>query len=306
MTTLTTMSHAVSNTNYTKNRVRCWEFTFNNYSESDILELVNKFNYIDHTTTNSCKYFFAKEVGESGTPHLQGFCQFKLKMSLAQLRTLFGDGLSWRNVKNKVAIEKYCQKGNGERYTNIARLQKRRTPSSRSYEELYDWQKSIVDEVSRVPDDRHILWVYDACGGRGKSELARHLIDKHSALVVGGKQTDIFQGVRTCLEQQAVDIVIVELYRAVSKPSYASMEALKNGYFFSSKYESAMCRFPAPHVVVLANSLPDWSELTTDRWRILDLSDPEFTRRTMEEYLIWIADKNREVQGEMDRYVNSY
>ena len=44
-----------------------WCFTFNNYTEVDIVDIVDAFS--NH---KDIMYFFRKEIGEQGTPHLQG------------------------------------------------------------------------------------------------------------------------------------------------------------------------------------------------------------------------------------------
>eukprot|EP00965_Chrysotila_dentata_P179773 5935713-Pleurochrysis_carterae.AAC.2 len=44
------------------------------------------------------------------------------------------------------------------------------------------------------------------------------------------------------------------------------MEALKDGYVFSAKYESCMLRLKPLHLVVLCNRLPDQEALSEDRY----------------------------------------
>lgn len=48
--------------------------------------------------------------------------------------------------------------------------------------------------------------------------------------------------------------------------NYAAMEEVKNGCFASTKYESGMCVFRNPHVVVFANAPPDYAKMSKDRW----------------------------------------
>lgn len=59
-----------------------WVFTINNYVTADEIKLDTMF---DHGHFSYIIY--GKEVGESGTPHLQGYVQFKKKLRLAQAKT---------------------------------------------------------------------------------------------------------------------------------------------------------------------------------------------------------------------------
>lgn len=60
-----------------------WVFTINNYVDNDIEKLETMFDH-DHFSY----IVFGKEVGEQGTPHLQGYVQLKKKMRLNQVKKL--------------------------------------------------------------------------------------------------------------------------------------------------------------------------------------------------------------------------
>jgi len=62
-----------------------WVFTLNNYTDADEIKLDTMF---DHGHFNYVCY--GREIGESGTPHLQGYVQLKKKLRLPQLRQLIG------------------------------------------------------------------------------------------------------------------------------------------------------------------------------------------------------------------------
>ena len=65
---------------------RSWLFTLNNYSEDE-------YRSIQSWCTNECDYaVIGKEVGEEGTPHLQGYFRKKVKCRLSSLK----DSLSGR------------------------------------------------------------------------------------------------------------------------------------------------------------------------------------------------------------------
>jgi hypothetical protein len=49
------------------------------------------------------------------------------------------------------------------------------------------------------------------------------------------------------------------------------MENVKDGLFFSTKYESGMVRYNPPHVIVFANVPPDVTKMSADRWVIKEI-----------------------------------
>lgn len=66
-----------------------------------------------------------------------------------------------------------------------------------------------------------------------------------------------------------LELVVIDIPRCnENKVSYQAIEDLKNGMLFSTKYESAMCVFDAPHVLVFANFPPERAKLSADRWDV--------------------------------------
>jgi len=85
-----------------KARSRAFVFTLNNYTSEEV-ELVKAWE---------CAYLiFGKEVGESGTPHLQGYVSFQNAKTLATLKKKFQDRAHWEIAQGtpKQASE-YCEK----------------------------------------------------------------------------------------------------------------------------------------------------------------------------------------------------
>jgi hypothetical protein len=68
-----------------ENPAKRWCFTLNNYTDED-LEWISKFIIPD----NCVFAVVGQEIGESGTPHLQGFVNLKVKKRLSQLKELLG------------------------------------------------------------------------------------------------------------------------------------------------------------------------------------------------------------------------
>lgn len=89
-------------------RSRGWCFTLNNYSEENELHLLNlPLDIISYG-------IWGKEMGELGTPHLQGFLRFKHCKSMQQVKTIMDSTtvhLERQRGTLSQAIE-YCKKDN--------------------------------------------------------------------------------------------------------------------------------------------------------------------------------------------------
>lgn len=84
-----------------------WVFTLNNYTPAEVEAL------IQYATLNpiSCPYLvFGKEVGESGTPHLQGFIRFESRKELAAVKLVVGDRAHVELARSPKEAIQYCKK----------------------------------------------------------------------------------------------------------------------------------------------------------------------------------------------------
>lgn len=92
-------------------RLRNWVFTLNNYSADDIENLMGCEKW--------CSYLvYGREVGENGTPHLQGYVEFDKAETFAKVKKLLGGRvhLEERRGTRQQAVE-YCKKdGDWESY----------------------------------------------------------------------------------------------------------------------------------------------------------------------------------------------
>ena len=80
-------------------------FTVNNYTEDDFERLINL----------ECRYVsIAREVGESGTPHLQGYIEVEKKKAFGGWKKLLGDGVHFERRKGSPKqAAGYTMKGEG-------------------------------------------------------------------------------------------------------------------------------------------------------------------------------------------------
>ncbi len=258
-------SKKTGNTNQSSPKVH-WCFTLNNYSQDDI-------HYI--SSNSSIKsYIFQEETGEEGTPHLQGYLAFKSKQRLSALKKI-NPKIHWEPCRDIKASIAYCSKSEtrtGKIYANIPYP---KPLKCLKYEQLYDWQKNIVDIAKTEPDDRTIHWVWEEEGNRGKSQLIRYLVIKHNALILSNKASDMKYGCIKYAEKNhsGPEIICINIPRSVDTQylSYQGIEDIKDATFFSPKYESDMFVMNPPHIFIFSNEYPETEKLSSDRWKVISL-----------------------------------
>lgn len=257
-------------------KARYWIWTWNNYEEIDI---DNMKTWCD----NNCKeYNFQREVGENGTPHLQGFWNFTNGRHFDALKKLWPK-MHIERVRNVAAARDYCKKAETKVGDTIAGGSSNVIDPLMN-KELYTWQKEVINICDTVPDDRTIHWFYDERGCSGKTTLAKHLCLKYpaDALYLSGGPANCKWGITSFLHdkkgsklvrnEKNLRIAIFDFVRTVEdRISYEALEAVKNGIFFNTKYESMMITFNCPHVIVFANFVPEIDKLSKDRWNIVDI-----------------------------------
>ena len=257
-----------------------WCFTFNNYSDDDLEQMEQTFNQM------SINYIIGKEVGDQGTPHLQGYIECPTKMRWSQFK--LSDKIHWEKCKgDRAANVKYCSKeGN---YVHSPLLMPPREKVIIKYEQLLDWQKEIVgwfDDYEDALFGRAIHWVYERDGNIGKSIVAKYLVqaNPNECIMVAGRAKDMQFGVINMVQQGHMPKIVVVNIPRVSEDhfSVAGIESIKDGLFFSSKYESGMCDFNRPWVIVFANCPPPYSSMSNDRWRVFELVEGKLIKKIRE------------------------
>lgn len=267
METESVPGHSQTQARNTK-KVRAWCFTWNNYTSDDV-------KYLQKELEKS-KFLFGEEIGTSGTPHLQGVVRFTNAMHFDTVRKLFKEN-HVEPCKKWIASLNYCSK-DGITYSNIpgkGTLTRKEFLMRKYYNEAIwrDWQKEMIEIAESPPDDRKIHWFWETAGNIGKSFAAKYLYMKWDAIVADGKKENVFNQVKLWLdthpESEHPKLVILDVPR-YNKDfiNYGALEALKNGFMYSGKYEGGVCVFDHPHVFIFANEPPDESAMSSDRWII--------------------------------------
>lgn len=173
---------------------RHFTFTHNNYDGTEVEDAID------------CRYIiYGKEVGESGTPHLQGFISFKEKKSLKQLIKLL-PGCHVEVARVPEAAIEYCKKEGQVTERGVAPVFDKKEHSAkggdatkRKWEDMWELAKTNkIEEIDAEERIKHyrtfrqiqkdygakaddlevesgfkgILWIYGSPGS-GKSRWVR-------------------------------------------------------------------------------------------------------------------------------------
>lgn len=252
-----------------KKQISCskrWYFTLNNYTNEHI-------DIISSIVPEICdKYIVGKEISEENqTPHLQGFVTFMKKCRPKSKIPI--DEIHWEKALGSDMSQNYCGKeGNVILKKGIPRPLVKMTR-----DKLWEKQLKIVDMFVKDEDPlfgRNIHWFWETQGKWGKSILCTYMIDFMGAMEVSGASADILCGVAKWIEnnEECPPIIIFDIPRCnQGHVSYQAIEKIKDGKFFSGKYESGMVRFNKPHIICFANEIPETHKLSEDRWIITEL-----------------------------------
>lgn len=250
--------------NKQSNQLKNWCFTYNNYKETDILLIVNRFKEI------CTKYVFQKEIGiENKTPHLQGAIWLKRSMRYSEFK--LPKAIHWEKMNNEEASTNYCQK----RETGLGEIYQMGFPKPiKIIQNLYPWQTKIEQLINTEPDDRKIHWFWEKKGHTGKSAFVKYLLTKYLPLgkmcfLDGDKKSDLINRVYNT-DMNTCDTILYDLSRSTGGCiCYDTLESLKNGIICNTKYETGYKIFNSPHIIIFANEPPTepW-RMSKDRWVI--------------------------------------
>jgi len=244
----------------TINPAKRWCFTLNNYSEEEfcsIVPIIRKMCSIG---------IIGKEVGESGTPHLQGYIEFKKKTR--PLTHFKYSRIHWEKCKgNREENIEYCSKEGDVWRHGFDK------PFTIDIDTFYEWENYVIDILKEEPNERHIHWIWEENGCAGKTTFCKWIFMHYKDVVVlSGKAADM----KNCIidfkntNYRLPKIVLIDIPRSTNTDflSYQGIEEIKNMFFYSGKYEGGMVCGRPPHLFIFANEYPNTEKCSLDRWKI--------------------------------------
>lgn len=258
-----------------------WCFTFNNYSEKDVNELVPKMTIyakklIIGKETGDSKFWWEDATDSKGTPHLQGYVEFKKK---CRPKKGFDERIHWEKARgNAQQNHAYCEK-EGEVIVRIGfpPIWACKQVKVLKETQLRPWEHDIIKNISKPPDERTIYWYWSKSGNIGKTTFAKYLVVKHQATILAGKGADVRNGVIEYVKKNGFTphFVIYPIPRSFNSEylSYESLENVKDMLFYSGKFEGGVVCGNSPHLIVFANEPPDVGRMSVDRWKVFEIHD---------------------------------
>jgi len=86
---------------------KCWCYTFNNYTDEDVVRVQGLIDGVEY-------HVYGKEVGESGTPHLQGFIKFKERKRPLAVKKLISERIHLEYAHHPDNAVTYCKKADAD------------------------------------------------------------------------------------------------------------------------------------------------------------------------------------------------
>lgn len=138
---------------------------------------------------------------------------------------------------------------------------------------LNDTQLRVIN-TARTQNDREIDVWYDPKGSRGKTWLAKHIMETGQGLIV--PRADMREP-RQCCDfiyrrwRNGMKYIIFDIprtYNVKTNGIYELIEEVKDGLIFSTKYEGGWINISGVRVIVFTNNKLDTDRLSWDRWRI--------------------------------------
>lgn len=250
-------------------QTKYWVFTWNNYPEDAETILKNALE------KRSTKFTFQSEIGEKGTPHIQGCIELIKKGRPTELK--LPNTIHWEPMKGKWAqAEAYCTKEDThDKHIRVTSpYDERDVIKTLEETQLYPWQTYIENIYHTEPDDRIIYWFWEPNGCAGKTAFTKYMCIKYPNKVcfsTATKSADILT-----IAEPMYKMYILNFTRSQEGfAPWSALEQLKDGLISDSKLKkkSRQIIMNSPHVICFANWEPISGQLSKDRLKIEEIKE---------------------------------
>lgn len=139
-----------------------------------------------------------------------------------------------------------------------------------------DFQKTLLDYIlMQDVDPRAVLCVISS-GGHGKTVFLKWMVAYFTNIFVSTHCNG--RDIATTLidaktEGNEIGCVIINLPRTykMTREDYQGLEMIKDGFITSQKYKGEPMIWNVPHVIIFTNTLPEFSELSDDKWDVREI-----------------------------------
>ena len=149
----------------------------------------------------------------------------------------------------------------------------------------FAWQRSLYDMLYtefgsvKTPNDREIVFIEQRCGNVGKSKFLKYLYMRdpiNIGLLREGNSGQLNSALAKMFMNSSKKIIFIDLPRTQDH-DYNGLcnvvESCKNGIIINHLFgANENLLFEPPHIVIAGNSIPE-SAFSTDRWKIMTISD---------------------------------
>lgn len=263
-----------------RNRSRRWCLTLNNYTKEEYNALCLNVSKI----SGVC--IIGDEVGQEGTPHLQVYIEFVNQVDFSVIKKMCPRAHIEKAKGNRKQNIAYCSKEKvlrndfpvdetKEEKIERQKAEKKAAIIQKRYKDVswYPWQQNLIDIMDGPEDTRHIHWVWEPYGNKGKTFIHNYIYFKYICIIGAGKNADVAYKIADWQknnDQKDPEAIILDIPRTnLDYVNYGMLEKFKDGLFSSPKYESCDVFFlNIPHVICYANEEPNYTSLSRDRWKI--------------------------------------
>lgn len=255
---------------YTMSACCVWDFTLKSdgLPPADLIKLLRQ---------HCKKYCFQEEEGKSGFKHYQGRFSLKVKCRMNGVKAWMPNAThlsatSNANKGNMFYVMKDDTRIHGPWKDSDEDIYIPR--QIREIKQLYPWQQHIVDNYDTW-DTRTINVIYDQKGNNGKSILCGYMRAHKKGFVLPfcNDYKDIMRMIMCVPTKRCY---LMDMPRAINKDKlyqmYSAIETIKNGYAYDDRYHFKEKVFDCPNIWVFTNMLPDLNLLSSDRWKIWNIS----------------------------------